>query len=142
MSNPAPRPPMAAESPSRCNAIAQRTPSARSRVSNGAALLGGIDGRSAAARRLNDLIDDLARDLGSDLTEVDLQQIRVTAGAILHSEQLLAAMVRGESVRSEEITRASNVASRLLAGLKRRKPAKPSSTSDFRSYIAAPGDAA
>lgn len=56
------RPPDAAEIATRQEA--DRPAFARSRVSNGSALLPGVDGRSAWVRRARDLIEDHEQDLG------------------------------------------------------------------------------
>ena len=46
------------------NAIAATKPRARSRITNGSALLAGVDGRSMWARRMRDLIEAHTSDLG------------------------------------------------------------------------------
>jgi len=120
-----------------CPSVTVLPHTARSRVANGSELLPGIDGRSAWARRYRDLIDALASDLGGTLTEAERQQVRTAAGAQLHVEQLTAAMVRGESVSSEDYTRASNGATRALAALKRAaKSTKPKGQSALADYLA------
>lgn len=45
---------------------APRSPSQRSRITNGSALLPGVDGRSAWVRRLRDLVEEHLCDLGGD----------------------------------------------------------------------------
>jgi hypothetical protein len=115
--------------PSAARPPVQRKAEARSAISNGAKLLDGVDQRSKAARRFFDIIASLEADLGGALSEVERQQVRVCAGAILHAESLTAATVRGEVVDPEQQTRAANAASRALGALKRRgrpKPAGPS----------------
>jgi hypothetical protein len=75
-------------------------PTARSRISNGAALLPGIDGRSALARRFRDIAGQIAGDLGGAdrLSEVKLQLIRRFAGAAALAEQLEANIANGKPV--------------------------------------------
>ena len=53
---------MPADSPQ----IAGRSPVARSRVTNDSALLAGVDGRSAIARRFRDLVGAIISDMGGD----------------------------------------------------------------------------
>lgn len=105
-------------------ALAPRPSHQRSRITNGSALLVGVDGTSAQARRYRDLMEDLAAEHGPDLSVGDRLLIRNAASLQLHAEELTAQLVRGEKVDPEAITRAVNGASRALAGLKRRQ-AKP-----------------
>ena len=100
--------------------ITQRQPTARSRTTNGKVLVAGVDGRSASARRLHDIIADLTADLGGDLGQAEQLQVRTVASLVLHAERLTADMVNGKPIDSEELTRVSNSAARLLAALKRR----------------------
>src|SRR6202035_5603682 len=64
--------------PAASPATAPRKPTARSRVTNGHALLPGIDGRSAVARRYADIIAALVADAGGDaeMSEARRQLIR------------------------------------------------------------------
>jgi hypothetical protein len=101
-------------------AITRRKPTARSRTTNGKVLVEGIDGRSATARRLHDIIADLSAELGDDLGQAEQLQVRTVASLVLHAERLTADMVNGKPVDSEEITRVSNSAARLLNSLKRQ----------------------
>jgi hypothetical protein len=103
---------------------AERSPTTRSRITNGKDLLANVDGRTAAARRFRDLCMSLADDLGgaSGLSEAQRLLVRQAAGAIVRSEQLQSGMIRGEPVDDEKLTRAVNSATRILShlGLKRR----------------------
>lgn len=116
-------------SPAATPSTAARPPATRSRVGNGKALLFGIDGRSAQARRFRDLVEALAADMGTETTEGERLQIRNAAALQLHVEDLTARVVRGEVVDGEAVTRAANAASRALSALRRkagsRKPAGP-----------------
>jgi hypothetical protein len=69
----------------------------RSRISNGTALLPGIDGRSAAARRYKDLVHAFVSDAGgADVcSEVKLGLIRRLASVTVQSEMLEAKMASG-----------------------------------------------
>jgi hypothetical protein len=95
---------------------------ARSAVSNGKVLVEGVDGRSTGARRLRDLIADLTADIGGEMGEAERLQIRTVAGLIVHAEFLTADMLNGKPTDSEELTRVSNAAARLLEALKRARP--------------------
>lgn len=106
--------------PTDCHQILQRKPTARSRTSNGKVLVEGIDGRCANARRLHDIIADLTAEHGAGVGETERLQIRTVAGMILHTERLTADMINGLPVDSEELTRASNSAARLLGALRRK----------------------
>lgn len=104
--------------------VAPQLAASRSRVSNGSAVLAGVDGRSAAARRFRDICGALTAELGGGLGEMELLQVRAAAGLQLHVEELTARMARGEPVSSEELTRAGNGAIRALESLRRNKAAK------------------
>src|SRR5687768_11729967 len=98
---------------------------ARSRVTNGKQF-DGVDGRSANARRFRDLVDAFSRDLGgmSQLTEADRSLVRQAATLTVRSEQLQAAIVRGEPVDPDELIRLTNTARRTLAGIRRKEQPK------------------
>jgi hypothetical protein len=106
-------------------ATTDRAPTQRSAVTNGSRMLVGVNGCSAMARRYRDLVEGLTAELGEGLTEADRLQVRNAATLQMHAEALTAALVRGEPVDAEALTRAANGATRALAALKRRKPTKP-----------------
>lgn len=54
----------AAQSSEVRNGVAERLPTVRSRVTNGAKMIAGVDGRSADARRYRDLAMSFADDCG------------------------------------------------------------------------------
>lgn len=116
--------------------VVARPPATRSRVGNGSAVLPGIDGRSAQARRYRDLIEALTADLGTDLSEAERLQIRNAASLQLHCEELTARVVRGEAVDGEAITRASNAASRALSALKVKRTARKPAGPTLHEYLA------
>jgi hypothetical protein len=107
--------------------IAHKT-QARDRVSNGADLLPGVDGRCTAARRFRGLVVELEGDAGPALSSAARLQIRTVAMMQLHAEDLTARSVRGERVDAEQLTRAVNGALRALRGLRsgRKAPDAPS----------------
>lgn len=58
----------------------------RSRITNGSALLPGIDGRSVWARRLRDVIEALTADIGADLDLSEAQRSTIRRAACLTVE--------------------------------------------------------
>lgn len=108
----------------------------RSRITNGSAVLSGIDGRSASARRFRDLVEALTSEAQVPVSEAMRLQIRAAASMQTHVEDLTARMVRGEPVSAEDMSRAANGAIRALASLSRRAPArKRPSAAGLTSYL-------
>ncbi len=89
----------------------------RSRITNGKDLLRGINGRSAEARRYRDLIDGFSADLGGTPGQRELALIRQAAALTVQSEVMQAAIVRGEAIDVEQLTRLANVLTRTLKEL-------------------------
>jgi hypothetical protein len=102
--------------------VSAKKPTARSRTTNGKQLLAGIDGRSAEARRYRDLCLSFADDLGgaAGLTESQRALVRQAAALTVQSEKLQGAMLRGEAIDDEQMTRVANSLSRTLARLGRK----------------------
>jgi hypothetical protein len=118
--------------------ILPRAPTVRSRMSNGSKLLAGVDGRSAEARRYRDLCMSYADDCGgaSALTESQRALVRQAAALTVQSENLQAAMIRGEAIDDERMTVIANTLSRLVGrlerlGLQRRAKASVFSVADY-----------
>jgi hypothetical protein len=113
-----------------------RTAKARSKVTNGRLLLVGVDGRSEQGRRYRDLVESLASDLGGfdQLSEAAKGLVRTCAALTARAEHIQAAVVRGDPVDDEQLTRLTNAQTRMLRALAalasgRAKPsdiAKPS----------------
>ncbi len=117
-------------------AIAKPSTTNRSRITNGSAMLSGVDGRSALARRFRDLVEALLAEQPGPVTEAARLQIRSAASLQVHAEELTARMARGEPVSAEEMTRAANGAIRALASLTRRPAARrPPSPAGLTSYL-------
>jgi hypothetical protein len=95
---PAPRP-----RPQR-KALTPRTAVNRSRVSNGADILPGVDQRSAIARRYRDLCSLIVADQGGQvrMSEARLQLVRRFAAASVLAEQMEARLVSGEQIDLQE----------------------------------------
>lgn len=106
-------------------AVITLPPTQRSAVTNGTRILEGVDGSTALARRYRDLVAILSGELGENLSEAERLQVRNAATLQMHAEELTAALVRGEPVDPEAITRAANGATRALAALRRRQSRKP-----------------
>jgi hypothetical protein len=104
---------------------------ARSAVTNGSQLLGGVDMRSATARRFRDLVTELAREHGGELSVVELGLIRSAAALTVKAEELQAGIVRGDAVDVDELVRLSSEARRVLQSLRKRAPAAATSTESF-----------
>jgi hypothetical protein len=104
--------------------VAPMSPTARSRVSNGADLLPGIDGRSATARRLRDIYFALASDQGGAdrLSEARQQLCRRFAAAACLAENMEARLARGEPIDIAEHSLLSSTLVRLAQriGIDRR----------------------
>lgn len=118
--------------------LAKLPPYLRSRVSNGSAVLIGVNGGTALARRFRDIVSDLTEELGGYLSPAETLQVWAAASLQIHVEDLTAKMVRGEPVDPEEVTRAGNSAIRALQSIKRRKETKRAKTSGgAAAYLAA-----
>jgi hypothetical protein len=121
--------------------VASRSPTLRSKLSNGSKLLPLTDGRSATARRFRDLVEDISADMGGkqSLSEGQRQLIRRAAMLSAESERMGALAARGEAEFDIELygmicDRLGRLFGRL--GLERRPT---DVTPDLRSYLAGKG---
>lgn len=123
-------------SPATSRRLARKPPTARSAVTNGRAVLPGIDGRSVVARRYRDLYEALCRDQGGEdrLSEVRLQLIRRFAAASVLAEQMEARVASGASVDISEYCQLASAATRLSnrIGIERKAKVIP----DLKDYLA------
>jgi len=96
--------------------IAERPLTCRSKQTNGSKLLRGVDGRSARMRRFRDLKELLAADAGGEakLTFAGKESIKHAAALLIEAEVFQTAIVRGETVDLEQLTRLTNALARLL----------------------------
>lgn len=111
----------------------------RAAVSNGSRLHAkGIDGRTRDARRFRDLVASFSESLGGEaaLGEADKALVRNAAALAVKSERMQAAIVKGEDVDLEGLTRLSNCVSRVLGqlGVKRERR---DTTPSLDEYLAA-----
>jgi hypothetical protein len=124
--------------------LASPSRTTRAAVTNGTRLHArGIDGRTRDARRFRDLVTSFSESLGGFATLNDSDQVLVrnAAGLAVKAESLQAAIVKGEDVDAEQLTRLSNCVSRVLGqlGVKRvRRDQTPS----LVEYIASLNEAA
>ena len=104
--------------PSSRTTVAPRPPVARSRVTNGADILPGVDGRSLLARRYRDIADAVLADQAGakHCSEARLQLIRRFAAACVLAEQLEARLTNGHTIDVGQHAALSST----LGALKRR----------------------
>jgi hypothetical protein len=104
---------------------------------NGTRMLEGIDGRSAIARRLRDILRGLLVEFEIE-TPADDILIRQAASLAVISEQLQARIVNGELPDVKTLTNLSGQLRRILADLRQRQsrngPAPPSLHEHLASY--------
>jgi hypothetical protein len=126
--------------PAASPATAPRKPTARSRVTNGHALLPGIDGRSAVARRYADIIAALVADAGgeSEISEARRQLIRRFAALAVLAENLEARLAMGEAIDLAEHALISSTLVRLASRLGINRHARTVPT--LRDYLALKAD--
>jgi len=119
-------------------AIADRPSRLRSRVTNGSKMVAGLDGRSAEARRYRDLAMSFTDDLGGagKLTEAQRTLIAQAATLQVQAERVQAAVLKGELVDVEQLTRLANASMRILSrlGIKRERR---DTTPSLAEYLAA-----
>lgn len=99
--------------------VALPLPQARSRVGNGSAVLAGVDGRSAGARRYREMLAQLTQDLADDgpITEARMILARRAALLSIWCECAEAKMANGEAVDISEFTAAANALRRILTDI-------------------------
>jgi hypothetical protein len=122
--------------PAASAAIARRKPEARSRVSNGADVLPGVDGRSIVARRYRDIAAAIVQDMGGAdrCSEARLQLIRRFAAAACIAEEMEAKLARGEAIDIHQHTYLCSTLTRIVQriGINRRaRTVVP----DLRDYL-------
>jgi hypothetical protein len=128
-------------------ALAKPLSTTRAAVSNGSRLHAkGIDGRTRDARRFRDLVASFSESLGGEsaLGEADKALVRNAAALAVKAERMQAAIVKGEDVDLEGLTRLSNCVSRVLGqlGVKRERRDATPSLADILAEHAAQPDAA
>jgi hypothetical protein len=111
----------------------------RSIVTNGKKLVADLDGRSSTARRYKDLCSALSDDLGgvAALNAGQTALIRQAAAMVVQSEKLQVAVLRGEIVDVEALTRLANAATRIIGALRRSRETRNSRLEDGQDALAA-----
>jgi hypothetical protein len=117
---------------------ARRPPSCRSRVGNGKVLLPMTDGRSATARRFQDLYEDIASDLGGldILSEAERQLVRRAATLSAESERQEAEWANGRPFDLAAYSVTANCLRRLFETLGLRRVSRDV-TPSLQSYLQA-----
>ncbi len=120
--------------------LATRKPTARSRITNNGAVLPGVDGRSAIARRYHDLCAALAADAGGDaqMSEARRQLIRRFSALSVLAESLEARLAMGETIDLAEHVAISSTLVRLASRLGLNRHARDV-TPALHDYLAAAG---
>jgi hypothetical protein len=112
----------------------------RSAVTNGRSFPRAVDGRSAEARRWNDLHSALAMELGGEyaLSTANRQLLRRAATLALLAEDLEAQLVAGEPIDPVDYSRVAGALDRILRrlGIKRPAPLAPPSSETLEQYVA------
>jgi hypothetical protein len=119
-------------------ALAGPLSSTRSAVTNGSRLHAkGIDGRTRDARRFRDLVTSFSESLGGEaaLSEADKTLVRNAAALAVKAERMQAAIVKGDDVDLEGLTRLSNCVSRVLGQLGIKRQAHDA-TPSLHEYLA------
>jgi hypothetical protein len=119
----------------------RRSPANRSRVTNGSALLSGVDGRSVWARRLRDLIELHEADLGGADAASTAERSIVRRAAVLETEleRLEAKFAMAGEASATDLDlyqRTSNSVRRLLEAVGLKRVAKDV-TPSLEAYISA-----
>ena len=117
--------------------LADRKPTARSRVTNGRDLLPGVDGRSIVARRYRDILAALTSDMGGDdrMSEARRQLCRRFTALSVQAETLEARLAHCEPIDLGQYALISSTLVRLASrlGIERRaRDIKP----NLHDYIA------
>ena len=122
--------------PSPRTATTSKSPTTRSRVSNGRALVAGADGRSATSRRYRDLMAEMANDMGGPdlLSEAQRQLIRRAAGLAVQAEAEEAKIIAGKPVDLDSYVKAVNAINRVLNSLGLKRVARDA-TLDLKDYL-------
>jgi hypothetical protein len=124
--------------------LAPMPASARSRISNGSAVLPGVDGRSTWVRRLRDLIGLHLADLGGEdaVSEAERSIVRRIATLTVELERMEAGFAVAGEAEPQQIDlyqRTANSLRRLLEsiGIERRQRDVSPSLADIAKEIAA-----
>lgn len=101
-------------------ALVKRPPTCRSSITNGRHRVAGpVDGRSAAGRRMRDLMAIYAESLGGaeQLSDHQVTAVRRAAELVVIAETARAAVLEGKSTDLDGLVRAENMAGRAVRQL-------------------------
>ncbi len=117
--------------------IKMRSPSNRTRVTNGKETLPGVDGRTTVARRYHDICAAIASDQGGAdrLSEARLQLLRRFAAAAVIAEQMEARLANGEEIDIGQHAHLSSTLCRLAQRIGLKRVAKDI-TPTLHEYVA------
>jgi hypothetical protein len=112
---------MAENTPSDRRGNARRPPATRSRISNGSAVLPGVDGRSTWVRRLRDLIALHLSDLGGEdaVSEAERSIIRRAATLTVELERMESIFALAGEAKPDQIDLYQRTANTLCRHLDR-----------------------
>ena len=121
-------------------ALAETSPMLRSRVTNGSAVLPGIDGRSAWARRLRDLIERHIDDLGGHdaVSEAERSIVRRAATMTVELERMETTFAVAGAAKPSDLElyqRTAGNLRRLLEAVGLRRRARDV-TPSLQTYLA------
>jgi type IV pilus biogenesis protein CpaD/CtpE len=108
---------------------AQPAPTTRSRVTNGRALLTGLDGRAPLYRRYRDLLAELETDMGaSRMTAVRASLVRRFAEGTIAAEVMAVELIEGRAIDVAVFSQLASTLVRLASriGLTRAQKIVPS----------------
>jgi hypothetical protein len=97
-----------------------------------------LDGRTLAARRCRDLIDEITLDLGNNLTASERELVRRAAVMCMLSEDAETRLLAGQNVNPVTVALLGNAARRMLSMLGlRRDPLSAPSPPTFEDRLVA-----
>ncbi len=131
-------------SPADSAPVASMPQTARSRISNGSAILDGIDGRSREARRFRDVLAEIVSDLGghNGLSEGQRQLARRCAMLAVECEKIEALGVAGKAIDLEQYGQLTDRIGRCFQRLGLRRQPRDLTVLDPLEYARVHSEAA
>ena len=123
--------------PPKNSRLTERKPTARTRVSNGAEILPGIDGRSLVGRRYRDIAAAMVADAGGEdrCSETKIQLIRRFSAAAVLAEAMEADLANGKQIDLNEHSLLSSTLVRIASRIGINRIPK-NLTPNLHDYIA------
>ena len=95
------------------------------------------DARTRSSRRYRVLLDELAAEVGGQLSAIDRELVAQAAGLALRAEQIRESIVAGVSVDADEAIRLTSECRRILLRLKSKAAKnKPTGATALQDYLA------